>query len=334
MEGINKHPYAGNKESMESPSVLVSVAVLTYNQEDYIADCLNSIIAQQTDFSFEIIVGDDHSTDNTPYILQDYAKKYPSLFSVITHETNVGISENYKRVFCACTGKYIAICEGDDFWIDTHKLSDQVSFLETHPSFSFVGAYVNILKKNKFFFDPYNYLPAPKIEGEWELYGDVFYYAKYGVICHTVTICFRKEIIDPYIAIPGIGNDLVLQTILSKYGEYARLNRIVSVYRIAGISHSPHSLEKTKRYSDWRYDCLQLQKQLFPESCDWDEDAMSDIRYFPVFQYYIKHLEFRKAKEIRSLIKSKRFTKKPSYRYSYWFVPFVLLSLFLNIKSH
>jgi glycosyltransferase involved in cell wall biosynthesis len=115
---------------------LVSVHIITYNQASYIAEALEGALRQQTDFGVEIVVGEDCSTDGTREIIRDYQRRYPERIRVITSERNVGIHANSLRTGEACRGKYLAFCEGDDYWTDPHKLHKQVHFLETHPGYS------------------------------------------------------------------------------------------------------------------------------------------------------------------------------------------------------
>jgi len=117
---------------------VVSVAVTTYNQEDYIAQTLDSILSQETPFDFEIIIGEDLSTDNTLKIVQEYQKKYPKIIRLLDTKKNHGIELNLLRVIKNCKAKYIAICDGDDYWIDIKKLQKQVDFLEKHTDYGTV----------------------------------------------------------------------------------------------------------------------------------------------------------------------------------------------------
>lgn len=114
-----------NKES----DIQVSVCVVTYNQEKYIAECLESLVTQQTSFKFEIIVGEDCSTDNTRKIIQQYVEQYPDLIVPLFYEENVGAVENVKRVYKAAKGKYIAHMDGDDMALP-NKLQRQFDILE------------------------------------------------------------------------------------------------------------------------------------------------------------------------------------------------------------
>lgn len=110
----------------------VSVCVMTYNQEDFIAECLDSILSQKCDFDFEVIVGEDCSTDNTRAIVKEYAEKYPNIIKPIFYKVNVGGEENYRTVHNAAKGELIASMDGDDFWYQG-KLSYQVEFFNKNP---------------------------------------------------------------------------------------------------------------------------------------------------------------------------------------------------------
>lgn len=112
---------------------LVSVRVITYNQERFLGRCLEGVLAQRTNFPFEIVLGEDCSTDRTGQIARDYAARFPESIRLITAEKNVGGLANARRVREACRGRYHALCEGDDYWIDPLKLQKQVDFLEAHP---------------------------------------------------------------------------------------------------------------------------------------------------------------------------------------------------------
>ena len=113
----------------ETDDIKVSVCVVTYNQEKNIAECLDSLVSQETDFKFEIIVGEDCSTDGTRAIVQQYVDKYPDLIKPIFHDQNVGAVENVNQVYIAAKGKYIAHMDGDDMALPT-KLQRQFDILE------------------------------------------------------------------------------------------------------------------------------------------------------------------------------------------------------------
>lgn len=117
---------------------LVSVIILTYNQEKYIAQNLESVLAQEVDFDYEIILADDCSSDNTPAVCQSYQEKYPDKIVLQLNQTNKGIARNYFDCLEIAQGKYIGDCGGDDYWIDTRKLQKEIDLLEKYPILSVV----------------------------------------------------------------------------------------------------------------------------------------------------------------------------------------------------
>lgn len=114
----------------------LSVCLITYNHEEYIVQALESILNQRTNFEFEIIIGEDFSKDNTRFICQQYADRYPHRIKLVDAEGNVGMIKNFHRNLNNCKGKYVAFIEGDDYWTDPHKLQKQVDFLESDTSYS------------------------------------------------------------------------------------------------------------------------------------------------------------------------------------------------------
>lgn len=113
--------------------ILVSINCITYNHEDYITDAIESFLMQKTDFDFEILIGEDCSTDNTKKIVKQYVSKYPNKIKLISSEKNVGARKNTFRLYENAKGKYIALCEGDDYWIDPYKLQKQVNYMKDNP---------------------------------------------------------------------------------------------------------------------------------------------------------------------------------------------------------
>ncbi len=123
---------------------LVSVRMVTYNHEPYIANAIESILSQKTNFDFELVIGEDCSTDRTRSIVLDYQKKYPEIIRLITTDQNVGMKKNGYRVEQACRGRYIAWCDGDDIWHREDKLQVQIDYIETHPQCGLVCSDYNL----------------------------------------------------------------------------------------------------------------------------------------------------------------------------------------------
>jgi glycosyltransferase involved in cell wall biosynthesis len=134
-----RHPVAiTDQEWPEGVKPLVSVCCITYNHENFIQDCLNGILRQETSFPVEILIHDDASTDQTANIIREYEEKYPNLIRAIYQNDNQ-YSKGIKPstiVYPAARGEYIAICEGDDYWISDRKLQTQFDTLRGHPDSS------------------------------------------------------------------------------------------------------------------------------------------------------------------------------------------------------
>ena len=129
---------------MDSP--LVSVVMIVYNQKDTFCRAIDSVLAQKCDFPFEILIGDDASTDGTAEIVKEYAKKNANI-KVFCRTQNLGVTRNAYELIKVAEGKYIASCEGDDFWCDENKLQKQIDFLESHLDYVGCSHNVNIVNE-------------------------------------------------------------------------------------------------------------------------------------------------------------------------------------------
>lgn len=315
--------------------MLLSVGVLSYNHSSYIKECLDSVLMQQVDFDFEIVVGDDGSTDGTQDILKTYAADYPDRFVLLMSQENEGISRNYQKVLSRCKGEYIALCEGDDYWTATDKLQKQVDFLKGHVEYGFVGSYGQLLfPDGTIKDDPYSFLPQPKMENGWELYGDVFEYAKSGPVTRTVSLCFRRSIILPYLEYEGTGNDLVLQTILAKESKFAKYHDCMVMYRQGGISTDRFDMEKQLYYNKWYVQNRLLQKQLFPEDCGWNEDELNDRETYIRLRYAIYQCRLGESKRFKRLLKSEKYKNKKYAKHLHGFISMLCLACYQRLTSN
>ena len=118
--------------------ITVSIFMLAYNQERYISQAIEGVLMQKTSFRTELVIGEDCSTDSTRSICMHYAELYPHKIKLLLNKENLGLGANYVRTYSQCTGKYVAICDGDDYWTDPYKLQKQVDFLEINQDFSLV----------------------------------------------------------------------------------------------------------------------------------------------------------------------------------------------------
>lgn len=125
--------------SFSKSNPLISVAVACYNQEQFIRDALDSIVAQEHDFPWEILIADDASTDKTPEIIREYQEQHAQTIRILPRQKNLGCPKNGLDLLEQCKGKYVALLDGDDYWTDNHKLQKQVTAMEGEESciFSF-----------------------------------------------------------------------------------------------------------------------------------------------------------------------------------------------------
>jgi len=163
----------------------ISVCVITFNHEQFIAEAINSILAQKIDVPYEIVISDDSSTDRTRSLCQGLADRHPTIINLLPEKENLGITGNFYRALSSCRGRYIAICEGDDFWIDDRKLAIQFGFLEENPGYGLV--YTDVEIKNtttEVLSHPHYYA------------GDVFDKLLQGNFINTLTVFFRKDLLE------------------------------------------------------------------------------------------------------------------------------------------
>ena len=121
---------------MQNSTPKVSVLMLTYNQENYIDEAIRSVMLQQTNFTFELVIANDCSTDNTAARCEEWKAKYPNHIILLNRNRNLGLAQNFIESYAKCRGTYVAICEGDDFWCAADKLQIQVDYLDTHLDYS------------------------------------------------------------------------------------------------------------------------------------------------------------------------------------------------------
>lgn len=133
---------------MDSLEVKVSVMMVTYNHEKYLEEAILSVINQNVDFRYELLIGEDCSTDHTREIAVKYQRLYPKIIRLILHNKNVGALKNEADLRKKCRGQYIAVLEGDDYWTNMDKLRRQVEFLDSHPKYIGVTHNVDVLDEN------------------------------------------------------------------------------------------------------------------------------------------------------------------------------------------
>ena len=213
-------------------NICVSICCFTYNQESYISQTIESFLEQKTNFPYEILIHDDCSTDGTIDILKKYEKEYPDLIKVYYEKENQFSKGNDKKVFTdlfkKSNGKYIAICEGDDYWCNENKLQKQYELMEKNPTCSVVvhGCFLlddltgNIIKKNQ----PYKGSRFYSVEEV--IIGD-------GGLFATNSMFFKKELVTEFPKFIQVSPviDFPLMIHLSLEGKVYYLDEYLSVYR-------------------------------------------------------------------------------------------------------
>lgn len=171
----------------------VSIVVITYNHEKYIKKCLDSILTQVLDYSFEIIISDDLSTDQTAKIITEYQEKYPDIIKPKLRSINVGATKNQYDCFLRCTGDYIAILDGDDFWTNQLKLKTQIDFLKKNETYIACTQRYSVVDENNNVTQKVFYGPGRPESGEYTI-NDFQKYIYYG---HPGTLVFKNIFKQP-----------------------------------------------------------------------------------------------------------------------------------------
>ena len=227
MEELNK--IINENDAMQLP--LLSICSITYNHAPYIRQCLDGFLMQNTNFKYEIIIHDDASTDGTAEIIKEYTEKYPDLITPIFQSENQyskGLRGFYaKFVFPKAKGKYIAMCEGDDYWTDPLKLQKQVDFLESHPDYVMCSHKYQIYNQSEKEFDEI----LPTIDSVFTY--DINYYISYEKwVTQPLTSVFLKKALDLELYKRNKCNkDAALFYFILKNGKGVLLNQTMGVYR-------------------------------------------------------------------------------------------------------
>ena len=209
---------------------VVSVAVITYNHERFIAQAIESVLMQETAFVVELVIGEDCSTDGTRRIVQAYAAKYPNVIRALVPEKNLGMAKNYETVWRACRGKYIAWLEGDDYWRTPQKLQKQAALMEANPHYSMCGTKTQFVTTSSDGAEKDAGVLEPAVlKPEYELPDFLTCYPM-----HTSSMLLRQELVQ----FPDWLKDLVMLRDTCVFALYAEkgpvgyLSEVVSCWRI------------------------------------------------------------------------------------------------------
>ncbi|MBK2028548.1 glycosyltransferase [Francisella noatunensis] len=239
---INKREEFDIISRWKTNDIMVSICCITFNHEEYIGQAIDSFLMQETDFPFEIIISDDCSTDGTADIVSKYQTKYPNIIKPIFQTENQftkGVKLFTDITMPKSRGKYIALCEGDDYWIDPHKLKKQVDFLEQN--LQFMGCVHNTrYLENDLETDK---LVIENVKEEYTFFDIIDNYI------HTSSYLFRydcqyKRDIDQYLKL--YYGDRYHLLVFSKFGPVKCIDEVMSVYRIHDMGFCSGANKKVK----------------------------------------------------------------------------------------
>jgi glycosyltransferase involved in cell wall biosynthesis len=228
---------------MDNP--YVSVCLITYNQAPYIAGAIEGVLRQKTDFPFELVIGEDGSSDETARICLEYAKKFPDLIRLFCRSREDVLyvdgyptsRNNFLKTFRACGGSYIAYCEGDDYWQDERKLQKQVDFLRSHPEYGMVHSVADVFYQSKNRLKKYKggYRPP-----EGDIYNDLFYRLNIfssSVCCRAQLLRMGLDELERF-GSKWISGDIVLWLTIAHHSRVHYMDEPMAVYRIVEGSSS------------------------------------------------------------------------------------------------
>lgn len=284
--------------------IMLSIVVPTYNHEKYIIQALESIRMQKTKYSYEVLIGEDCSTDNTRAILKEYEKEHPGFatFFYRAHNMNNEKIRNARDLRERCGGKYIVILEGDDYWIDEYKIEKQIDFLESHPDYIAVSHKCEVIDENN----------NPKDEKFPSCKEDNYtlnHYASEIMPGQTTTVMFRNILkmknIDLSFYNENIqpGDRRLFFTLVS-YGKIYCMPDIMSAYR--HVTSGGSSFSATSKYSFER-NLLWYKKQL---EYSYTINNKESIRVAEMmFVAEVRKIMFRKLITINRALKELSFVK-------------------------
>ena len=241
----------------------LSILMVTYNHEKFIARALNSVLMQEVNFEYEIILGEDCSVDNTRKIVLAFQNKYPDKIRLHLHDKNIGAYENFSACFKACKGDYIALLEGDDYWTSPYKLQKQVNFLDKNPDFAICFTRTEVFYEDR---KKWSYHSPGNGQKEVSTIEDLLV----ENFMQTCSVMFRNGLIRDFpewLSHLKLG-DWPFHILNAQYGKIMYLPEIMSAYRIhAGSKWSSHSqvfrcretikmLEYINQYLEFKYDTI------------------------------------------------------------------------------
>jgi glycosyltransferase involved in cell wall biosynthesis len=207
---------------MRDKRLKISVCIVTYNQGQYINDCLASVVGQQMDADLEILVGDDFSTDQTRQIISEYAERYPGVIYPVFHEKNIGGTQNYLFLIGKASGSYVAHLDGDDYWLPG-KLAEQITFLEKNQNCAAVYTNAIVISNSGELVARFNGVLPQQF--------DLNYLVRRGNFLNGSSVMYRAHCKDPILQLRGDALDYHFHVLLAGQGALGYINRALAAYR-------------------------------------------------------------------------------------------------------
>ncbi len=307
-------------------NIVVSVIVPSYNRMDIVSQTIDSILSQKCNFRYEIIIGDDCSTDGVRDILIAYKEKYPEIIQLLFHEKNIGLAANWATCLKSCKGKYIANCDNDDYWHNPEKLKLQVDFLELNSEYGVVHS--DYRTHNRDTGDIQEVVVSTDRYSD-DLQLDIFT-GKFK-FCNA-TMMYRKKLIDKYLPLDDyIRYQFTLQDwntwmILSAYTKFYCLPVSTATFGVETESITrPKTYEQIIKRFDKEQECYRYVCSLFSDKLDYKEQVYLDYKFHVLLNLAYKERCFPKAKEYASQIKENSSLKIVCARH---YVLFLLYNIF------
>lgn len=266
---------------------MVSVCCITYNHEAFLAQAIESVLMQETHFGVELVIGEDCSPDRTRQIALDYQRRFPGRVRVLTPEKNLGIMSNLMATLDACTGRYIAFMEGDDYWTDPYKLQQQVNIMEAQPGCSLcihdAEVFVQDGSEPPFLFSTKYHELLPQQEGRITQADLV----QHGWGIPSASMLFRSSSLLPlpewfrYV----FSGDYTMQLLTTRSGYIYYLPQMMSRYRLhaGGVMHTSNNT------------LIQNKKRIFEH--EQYKKAFS-TQFRTAFDLYLEHLYFERSEKM------------------------------------
>lgn len=291
----------------------VSIIVLTYNQERTIRRTIDSILAQKTNFSFEIIIGEDCSSDGTRAICEQYVAKHPDIIRLMPSMPNKGLMRNCKDTLASCRGKYVAGCAGDDWWHNTNKLQMQVDYLEATPECVMVYTNYDILQLKSGVII-HNALPLESFDTQ-----NIIDKLLRGFFLPSLTIMYRRERLDyidfdEYIEKKYRAEDLPMFLEYALHGRIDSVNVSTSTYTSAADSLS--HFDNASKMEDFMLNMLEIKLDFIakhPQSTRIREYELAQIYNKLIFNGAFALFDSEVSTKYYSKIEKPTITEKTKY---------------------